>query len=195
MQKIINKSLYYAVPDLKQKNWTDTLINRYLKEPDDYAPNPHYRCAAPMKLYLRKRVDRVEKKEAFLADREKSIKRSRSAYAGVCTKYNKIIEYVTNLKIVLPDYGEEELFERAVSHYCDYQCYLGRYEYSCYGVSSFDMDFLRRISCNYIRHQETSYEEELERMYGKVGVQEAHDILKERIINAIYKKYQWKKAA
>lgn len=41
----------------KDYSLTDSLIKK-LGEPDKIAPNPHYRSAAPMKLYLRERVEK-----------------------------------------------------------------------------------------------------------------------------------------
>jgi hypothetical protein len=36
---------------LRERGWTDAGILRYLGDPDRVAPNPHYRRAAPMRLY------------------------------------------------------------------------------------------------------------------------------------------------
>lgn len=46
-------------------NLTDALIKK-LGEPDKTAPNPHYRKAAPMQLYLRTRVEQWVKENAEL---------------------------------------------------------------------------------------------------------------------------------
>lgn len=50
----------YSIPELRPRGWTKTLIERFLGQPDAMRPNPHYRRAAPMKLYLRQRVGATE---------------------------------------------------------------------------------------------------------------------------------------
>lgn len=44
-----------------------TAIARFLPEPDDTRPNPHYTKAAPMRFWLIRRIKRVEKTKRFLA--------------------------------------------------------------------------------------------------------------------------------
>lgn len=42
----------------KERGWTDSLIARFLGEPDKTRPNPHYRTnGAPMRLFALKRVE------------------------------------------------------------------------------------------------------------------------------------------
>lgn len=53
-----------------------------------------------------------------------------------------------------------------------------------------DREFLKRICINYLRHECTAYEDELDRMSGEVGVREAHDLLQNRINEAIRAKYK-----
>ena len=52
-----------------------------------------------------------------------------------------------------------------------------------------DKDFLHRITTNYLRHECTSYENELYKLFGKTGVNEAHDILQRRINDEIRRVY------
>jgi hypothetical protein len=51
--------------DIKDRGWTNTLITRFLPVPDEMRPNPHYRSAAPMKLYSLDRVISVEGSAGF----------------------------------------------------------------------------------------------------------------------------------
>lgn len=53
------KPEYLSTLKLKERGWTDGMIRRFLGEPDATRPNPHYKCAAPMKLYELKRVERT----------------------------------------------------------------------------------------------------------------------------------------
>jgi len=52
-----------------------------------------------------------------------------------------------------------------------------------------DSDFLNRIEVNYIRHNLTEYDRELEEMAGKIGVKEAVIKIKNRILDSIAEKY------
>jgi hypothetical protein len=42
---------------LRAEGWTDTLISKFLGDPDVLTKNPHYKSAAPMRLYYRSRVE------------------------------------------------------------------------------------------------------------------------------------------
>lgn len=55
--------------------------------------------------------------------------------------------------------------------------------------SESDPKFLARITTNYLRHQCTSYDDDLKRVFGKVAAEEAHDVLQTRINEAIHAKY------
>lgn len=50
---------------LSRPGWTPGAIKRFLGEPDATAPNPHYRRASPMRLYLLARVEAVEATPEF----------------------------------------------------------------------------------------------------------------------------------
>ena len=45
---------------LHDRGWTDKMVRDYGLEPDVTKTNPHYRSAAPMKLYDLDRVERIE---------------------------------------------------------------------------------------------------------------------------------------
>jgi len=47
------------------RGWTGTMIRALLGEPDEYAPNPRYRSAAPCRLYDIDRITRAEATEAY----------------------------------------------------------------------------------------------------------------------------------
>jgi len=50
----------YSVPDLIARGWTRTTIMNLMDDHDDTRPNPHYKCASPMKFYLKLRVEKIE---------------------------------------------------------------------------------------------------------------------------------------
>lgn len=182
---------------LKYRGWTDTLIKKFLKEPDEKKTNPHYKCASPMLLYSEERVKKIEKRKTFIALFEKVKARKESAKKAVETKKQKIIDYVNNMEIDIPLMEIDVLDKKARASYDnfhsrryywdnDFEDYV---EYYQSAFNSDDEDFIKRITINYLRHQRTNYENQLRSMFGKVGVQEGHDILQKRINDKIKEVY------
>src|SRR5690606_991259 len=56
----LNMSELIASDWLKARNWTEAAIKRFLGEPDDTKPNPHYKSGPPMRLWLKERAEAVE---------------------------------------------------------------------------------------------------------------------------------------
>src|SRR5690606_27438593 len=72
----LNMSELIASDWLKARNWTEAAIKRFLGEPDDTKPNPHYKSGPPMRLWLKERAEAVEQTEEFKAWMLKSLERS-----------------------------------------------------------------------------------------------------------------------
>ena len=51
---------YLTMAGLRERGWTDAMVREYLGEPDATRPNPRFRTAAPMKLYLAQRAEVCE---------------------------------------------------------------------------------------------------------------------------------------
>lgn len=99
---------------------------------------------------------------------------------------HELLDYVRCLEIVIPDLTKKVLVRQACAHYNNYNKTIGRQ------ASPKDADeFIFRITVNYLRHESTSYEYELERMAGHEAEREAHDALKEKILDAIAAAYPW----
>lgn len=58
-------SEYMAKCSVKRRNWTKKMFDTFFPIPTMQVPNPHYRNAAPMKLYRIVDVLRIEQTEAF----------------------------------------------------------------------------------------------------------------------------------
>ena len=56
---------YFSKNDLKKRGWTDTIIEHWGLEHDFEKPNPYDSSRAPMKLYLKDKVKRIEEREDF----------------------------------------------------------------------------------------------------------------------------------
>lgn len=187
------KTEYLTTPRLKERGWTDTMIKKFLGEPDATRDNPHYKCAAPMKLYETKRVERVERRKSFKEYMEASAGRKASAQKGVKTKIEKALEYARTVGINVPTMDYDKVVKRACQSYNEWHEYDRNGFYNDYFTPAdplhSDADFLRRITTNYLRHECSSYEQQLYKFFGKTGVNEAHDILQKRINDEIQRIY------
>jgi hypothetical protein len=194
------KERFLLKSELKNKDWTESLIKEFLPEPDKISPNPKYKSAAPMLLYLEERVKGIEASETFKTQYAKAEKRKQAAHLAIETKKQKLIEYVQKIELIVRTYLQKELTFKACKHYnCrnewkayDYRCNQHD-DYTPASVYS-NTDFLMRITENFIRHQLSNYEAQLSKMAKNIGLlkedtQEAYTVLRQCINEAIAKKY------
>lgn len=182
---------YISLSGLKKRGWTNKAISKFLGDsPDRTAPNPHYRSAAPMRLYLRAKALELENRDDFKKWIEeiklKSKSRKESSKKAVITKTNKLIEYISHVEVKVPRYDLLKLYHLACEHYNELHCFRGNFKTA---NKNADISFLNRISVNFLRHELTSYEEELYNIFGKVGIREAHESLFKKIMSAISESY------
>jgi hypothetical protein len=71
---------YLTIAGLRERGWTDAMIREYLGKPDATRPNPRYRSAAPMKLYLAERAKAAEASPEWV---ERKTREARRRAAGV----------------------------------------------------------------------------------------------------------------
>ena len=176
------------------KRWSLKLIEKYYPMCSKVKVNPHYKCAPPMQLYDISKVKMIESTDDFKADYEKTAKRKDAALIRARKKRKELVMYANGIKINIPTMPKDKLIRKACNHYNRWHSFKQEcnYEYDhCMATPSSNEEFLKRITINYLRHQCTVYENELDKFYGKVGKQEAHDALKERINEAIKQKYEW----
>lgn len=112
---------YITQKTLISWGWTDKMIQELLPEPRT-APNPHYRCAGPMRLWDKKLVMQIMATDEFAAALEKANIRKASAKKGVETKKANLIEMAIecgkNADITILD--DEVLRERVVQSHEEY---------------------------------------------------------------------------
>lgn len=129
--------------------WTKSMVKNLLPEPME-KPNPHYRCASPMKLWEKTKVLEIMKTEDFKKALEKANKRKNAAKTAVATKEKRIkekmVEIANNFNIkIIPDdelteivlkYNEKRIKENLHKHmdFCERK--LSRYCYN--GFESYD---------------------------------------------------------
>ncbi len=101
-----------AQSTLISKGWTKSMIVKFLPDPK-LVPNPHYKCAAPMKLYEEDEVSSIMDTDEFLIAFEKAKKRKESAQKAVKTKTDILSKKMSetgksiNIKVI----ADEELVE------------------------------------------------------------------------------------
>ena len=61
---------------ISQRGWTKGLITELLGEPDVFLDNPHYKSAAPMRLYFLDRVKHIEQTSDVFKSRRKDRRKS-----------------------------------------------------------------------------------------------------------------------
>ena len=179
---------FYTKSELS-KRWSLTLIEKYFPKCSKVKVNPHYKCASPMQLYDISKVKMIESTDDFKADYEKTAKRKEAALERGRKRREKLVMYANGIQICIPTFDKKRLTKEACEHYNCRNASMGRYDR--YASLLSDEEFLKRITINYLRHQCTVYENELDKFYGKVGKHDAHDVLKERINEAIRQKYEW----
>lgn len=213
-QAISKKVATITKSELKKRGWTDAMITRFLPEPDETKPNPHYRHAADMKLYQVKRVVRIEKTKRFITASELAVKRKASAKVAVVTrKKNAPIrrkKYVDEVSISVEICDREQLIMLACESYNDRKTYCeaafwdrreraelrgehweaGNNFHWTEATLDSGKNFLDRICVNYVRHHLTTYDDhvdKLERMNGDGQFGR----LKRRVLSVISESYPW----
>ena len=178
--KLKQNGKFLSLADLKKRGWSDATIRKFAPEPDDTEINPAYQSAAPMKLYLLARIKRIERRKTWIAWQDASAVRKKSAAKAVSTKKHNLMQWLDSLVIEVPKMTDEELTARAVAHYN--ALWFDKEKRAHVGD---DLDFLDRITVNYLRHQLSPYEEHLNEIAGRTGAHKARDRLRSLIYDAI----------
>ena len=185
---------HLTVTGLRGRGWTDAMIIEYLGEPDATRPNPRYSSAAPMKLYL---VERAEAAEASPDWAERKMRGAKRRIAGLAVANRKREEtealarrLATDLTASLvfpadPQQAAIEAYNKWHSHGCTCPGWHERGFCGKHADASDSPDFLRRITVNYARHRLTGYDRAYNRLVGRVGHQDAHEILRAEVTAAI----------
>ncbi len=168
---------------LRDRGWTDKLIRVFLGEPDDIR-NPHYRCAAPMKLYSMRRAETAEQTEEFREEQTKAKRRQAAAYRAAETKRSATMAHAESVEFDIPALEMEDLISRACAHYNSRH----RDQWMMATPKS-DPEFLERIAVNYLRHVCTDYDWELRELRWRVGNDLACDTVRTRVLCAIAEAY------
>ena len=184
-QKPANSEGLLIANDLKKdRGWTDTQIKTFLPEPDQTARNPFSRKAAPMKLYALERVEAIEATPEYQKAREASRTRQLAARGRALAKKKEAVAAAEALELRIEPEPWQDMQDKAIAHF------NGRLRRSQSPASrKTSAARLDRLTVNYLRHQQTSYEEELKEFKGVVGVGEAYLVVRNRILDLIAETY------
>ena len=171
----------FSVPELKERGWTDTMIRTYLPEPDDHRKNPMFSSASPMKMYLRERAEAVEGTDAFKDRLKKARERSERSRRAADRQRKELVAEVDAIKITVTPLSAKEALRNAIESYNDRVFYYDRPP----ATKHSDKLFLERITVNYLRHEQTRYDEHIHSLVGRVGKHEAYGLLKESVLDEI----------
>ena len=125
-------------------------------------------AAAPMKFYLAARMQLIELRKTWTAWRTESALRKQSAAAAASAREADLHGYVGLIEIAGANLTAEELASRAISHFNDFVADTEKHK----AFVGSALEFLNRISVNYLGHQMAAFEEHLHKMEVMAGVDE-----------------------
>lgn len=186
-----------TLSSLKERGWTDGAITRFLGDPDALATNPNYRRGPQMRLYNLTRVEDTEKSDQWRDWFDKSKARREAASARQTKRMDycrsELVAEINAVTIRIPHMAEDELYRVAVANRNDqadwHAADRGSYEMHHATVATADTAALQRWAVNYLRHVETEYDWLLDRVTGRVGVDEGRRLIRKRILDAIAAQY------
>ncbi|MEV6030200.1 hypothetical protein AB0L65_03570 [Nonomuraea sp. NPDC052116] len=186
-------SEYFTLAELRERGWSAAMVRKMLDPPDLTRPNPVFRSASPMKLYEGERVKAAEQSESFAVLRARAARRSEAAKAAAERRRGETLVGVELLRIVIPALEWDALTRRAVAHRNrrDAERARDRFDHipTPARLETVDGPTLGRWVVNYLRHSLTSYDAELEELFGKVGRAAGTSLLQRRIYAAIAEAY------
>ena len=188
------KEEYITVTGLVEKRgWTRSMATKLLENLDyKEVNNPYYKCAAPMILYYLKDIKRIEKTKKFAQLKEKAEKRKISAKKAVETKINTTVDIadtfsVTVERIDLEDLREYTLEEKQNWYNYNFFSTLNREIWK--NAYSADEDTIKRWMVNFIRHNLSDYDEQLEILEGRIGKSKGYSHFKTKLAEEMKKVY------
>ena len=171
---------------LKERGWTDSLIKRFLVEPDKRKPNFRYGGDSEIHLYCLERVTTIEVCERFKAEKSKSNTRSEKSKSIKDQMKIATVEAAESLIVNIEIVDKNNLLKLAIENY-------NERNWSKSASVNDSEAFLDRIVVNYIRHCLTTYDFDLQRFKKKVGVRLAERKIRYRVfekIKEVYPEYQ-----
>lgn len=165
------KEEYITVTGLiGKRGWTRSLATKLLQNADyKVVDNPRYKCAAPMTLYYLEDIKRIEKTKKFKELKEKADKRKVSAKKAVETKINTAVAIADKFSITVERIDLDKLRTFAIEDKQAWYDMQWSYDYEPKDAYYAPEQVVKRWMVNYIRHNLSHYDEELENLMGRTG--------------------------
>lgn len=173
---------------VKTMGFTDKLIAELLPEPQ-LVNNPHYRKAAKMKLWKLSDVESAMNSPVFQESLKKRKRYKEAAEKGVATKKAQLKDetdkFLESIKIEHLNIGliREYALKAKQNWYDDNFCMRSNIYYQT--TDGADEDTITRWMVNYIRHEMTSYDEQLYHMKGRIGKFDMYHEIHDHILDKI----------
>jgi len=171
---------YWLKMDLLARGWSSSTIKRILGNPDVTTR----RYGGGTFTYYD--PERVEVAENSRDDWRKSEKRAAASKAAAANRTAKLEQAIDELEVEIKVLPIDQLLKAACGHYNERQMWRALERgYSDWNSASIhdSVEFLARITTNYIRHQLTDYDQEIERLVRRQpGAEELYERLKGHIM-------------
>ena len=169
---------------LQRTGWTRTILKKLDFQPDFVKNHYLYGKSCKVKLFSLKRIEAKEKTSEFIENKYDVQKKKDRARRAVQTKIRNILQKITTLPINVKRVEKVTLL--ALKSYNDWN---EQRMASYVTLAEASEAFLARISVNYIRHNLTKYEENIEKICGKTGKVLAYDLERYIVLSEIARVY------
>lgn len=173
--------MYLNKKQLKERGWSQQMINHFLDKPDDVQRLGRY-CEEH--LFFIPRIERIETTDEFNSAHEKYLTRRNAGKLAAKKQAEERITSAETMPICIVRVPIEQLLEDAIDHFNSrrrWRRYEDDYSFPNTADQNSDREFLQRIQVNYIRHELTSYDSKLLAQRGRIGGNDAVPIIRRRV--------------
>ena len=158
---------------LRHRGWSPAMIRDLLGVEDATAQNPHYRNAAPMRLYRLSRVAAAERRPDFERLRDAAASRSATARGSAARRGDALTTWAREVAIhwVKAPATHEEAIEAGIR---SWELRTGN------TADQPDRATRERWALNYLRHECLTYDHAVDHTVGKPAVDKAYGIIRGR---------------
>lgn len=177
---------------IEKRGWTSSMIVKLTKKLEcKIVDNPYYRNARPMTLYYLKDIKRIEKTKKFKELKEKADKRRESAKKAVNTKIKKVVQLADTFSVTVERIDLKELEDETLAAKQDWYDIqqFNRDSYYFRNAYLAPKEDVERWKVNYIRHNLSNYDEQLEMLKRKTGKLIAYVHYREKLAEEMKRVY------
>lgn len=180
-----------SIKGLRERGWSPAMIKHFLVKPDQYKVNPVYKNQQPMRLWMLARVLSAEALPEFAKAKILAATRSKRGKAVAQAKAAELVAQAEQLPITVKRLSPGALLDKAIKSY-NYRklekAYVG-YDVPNDARRGDNPEFLARLQVNFLRHEGTVYDHQIESFARRVGVDAADEVIRRRVYAAIAAAY------